>query len=108
MGRNQRDKAAFAFKSKKIQMYRPTQGQAAAFALAARSAKGASGSLTLAGRFFAIIEALVVRKADWEWLEEQLITGESDIPDYGKLINDVFGHEWPEAEAEAEPGDGGE
>ena len=110
MGRNQRDRATFAFKSKKISMYKPTQGQAASFALAARSAKGAEASIRMAGRFFAIIESLVVRKPDWEWLEEQLITGASDIPDYGKLINDVFSYEWPEAEAEPEDetGDGGE
>ena len=91
-------------------MYKPTQGQAAAFALAARSAKGAADSVQMVGRFFAIIEALVVRKADWDWLEGQLISGTSDIPDYGKLLNDAFAHEWAEAETEDEDdsADGGE
>lgn len=108
MGRNQRDRAAFAFKSKKIQMYRPTQGQAASFALAVRSTKGTDDQMKMVSRFFAIIEALVVKKADWDWLEEQLISGESDIPDYGKLLNDTFGYEWADPEDAPEHADGGE
>lgn len=107
MGRNQRDKAAFAFKSKKISMYRPTQGQAAAFALSVRSAKGETDQMKVVSRFFSILEALVVKQADWEWLEEQLIIGAADLPDYTKLITDVFSHEWAEPEAD-DSADGGE
>lgn len=94
MGRNQRDKAAFAFRSKKIQMYRPTQGQGASFALVVRTSKGSDDQFKAVSRFFSIIESLVVKKTDWEWMEEQLMTGAADIPDYGSLISEVFNHEW--------------
>jgi hypothetical protein len=108
MGRNQRDKAPFAFKSKKIQLYKPTQGQAASFALVIRTSKGADDQMRAVTRFFGILESLVVKKTDWEWMEDQLMTGVADIPDFSGLVSEVFSHEWAEPEDAPEHADGGE
>lgn len=109
MGRNQRDKATFAFKSKKLNMYRPTSGQGAAFALIQAQMRSGGVEAMSGGlvRFFTILESLMVKPSDWTWLEQQMLIGAAELDDYGNLLGSVLEHEWEDATEEA-ASDGGE
>lgn len=100
MTRETRSKAKFAFLARQVEIYRPTPGQAAAFSMIA-AAKTREQKVKSLHRFFAVIEALVVSKAAWDWMEEQLITGKADISDYADFMKAVFEHVWDEASEDA-------
>jgi hypothetical protein len=84
------------FAGKPVTLRKPTDAQAAALMLATR--KGEKSIL----RFFAIIEALVDSPDDWEFMEDQMITGKVEVKDFADLLGDLFKVEWPDEVEEGE------
>lgn len=103
MGRQKRDSAKFQFLGRKIEMYRPTGGQTAALGLIG---SGQTEQRKKEGlyRFFRIIENLTVSPASWTWMDDQLVEGNAEVEDFGKLLSSVIQHEW-DAETSEDAGE---
>jgi len=99
MGRNQRLSANFTFKSKMVEVYKPTDGQLTAFATIA-AAKTPTMMSWAASQFFRILEALVVDPENWAWMEDQLLEGTSDITDYVEFMQEVVTNDWNQDDSE--------
>jgi len=93
MGRNDRQVAAFIFKSKTVKVYKPTDGQLTAFSTIA-AAKTPAAMSRAASQFFRILEALIVDADNWAWMEDQLLDGTSDILDYVEFMQEVVTNDW--------------
>lgn len=102
MGRtedSERQTAKIPFCGKKIKAYQPKPGQITALALIARKNK-APGVDDLV-RIFRVLEALVVDPEQWTQMEDLMISGDADIPDFHQFMEDVMNYEWAETEEDA-------
>lgn len=98
MGRNQnRQTAVLPFRSKKIAVYRPSDGQKTVVASIGGS-RSAVAQARAAHQFFRVLEALVVKPSDWEWMEDQLISGEASVSDYTEFMKGILEFEWDETD----------
>jgi hypothetical protein len=92
MGRDKnRMTTKLPFKGKAIEMYRPTDGQAAAMFMSAKK----NGD-TAVSTFFRVLEKLVVKPADWTYMEDLMIDGTAVVSDFSELFKNLYGYDWPE------------
>lgn len=93
MGRQKRDSAKFNFLGKRVEMYRPTDGQGAALSLvgSGRTPEEKKAGLV---RFFRILQSLVVSPSMWEWMDDQMVEGGAQVSDFSTLLKEVFENEW--------------
>jgi hypothetical protein len=92
MGRNdQRQTAKLPFKGKAVEVYRPTDGQAAVIFLAAQ---GKGDNSKAVSRFFQVLENLVVKSSDWDRMEDLMISGDALVKDFSDFFQSVYSYEW--------------
>lgn len=85
------------FLGKPIELYRPTDGQAAAIYLSSKK----DGDATVAV-FFRVLEALVVKPGDWTSLEDSMISGAAKVKDFSELFKNLNSYDWPEVPSDGE------
>lgn len=96
MGRKEKQKARLPFNGKAIEFYRPNDAQATIITMTSSLGKGRDASVII--RFFRVVEALVVDRSDWEWMEELMVNGDVEVKIFFTLIEDLFSYDWPEQE----------
>lgn len=93
MGRNEeRQRAKFKFNNHRIEMYRPTDGQGAVLAICGNGLKKLDTSSL--ERIFKILEVLVVDPANWQAMDDALVSGDVELMVFMELLQDVFGYDW--------------
>lgn len=85
------------FLGKPIELYRPTDGQATAIYLASKKDGDAAVDV-----FFRVVEALVVKPADWTTLENLMISGAARVKDFSELFKNLNSYDWPDVPADGE------
>lgn len=89
MGREARQTAEFTLMGKPVRMYRLTNGQGAALAVAREK-----GGTFMVSRLWAVLEHLFVDRADWDRFDQGLVSGEMSLEDALTLLNQLSTYDW--------------